>query len=631
MTVIDSWSKVEEIIRYLNCMEVDTKKKVVMQQLSAMAPREVGVKLYSPEMIIRAFEYFSMSRCLYHKLRDDFQLPSISTLTRITSKISNIDESAFLSTVFNTLDVKQRTCIILQDEIYVKKMMLYHGGKVFGRSADDPTSLAKTVLGIMLTCLNGGPKFLSKLIPISKLNSEFLHEQIEFTRKAVVSIPSDVKAIVCDGNRINQAFFKLYPTISSKPWITKDGLHLLFDYVHLLKNIRNLWLTEKMGELEFYDKGVKRVAKWTYLKQLHQLESQSLVTLSDLNEVAVAPKPVERQRVSTCLRVFSEKTHGALLTHPNLCHESGDTAIFINKVLTWWKILNVKSLGSDIRHNNSLCAPISSPDDPRLDIILEFGDMALEMGGPQGKRVKQLSRDTACAIHHTCNGLVSLCRHLLETSHSYVLLGQFSTDPLEKEFGKLRQGSGGTYFISVQQCIEKLHIKHSSLLLRQNANIESIDVPAGHHCSSCNYQLSEDAAEVFDNLETLEFSLSDEVKMSLIYIAGYVTRKDTEICDSDLLNCTTFYFQKYGKYTDSIDRGGLNIPLDHACQWSIFCFVLFYTVKENVCRNSLKRLFMLVSEFYLFGMEERHATTLSNIFLNSFANISLQDLERSQP
>ena len=82
--------------------------------------------------------------------------------------------------------------------------------------------------------------------------------------------------------------------------------------------------------------------------------------------------------------------------------------------------------------------------------------MALNMAGSQGSHKKQLSKNTATAVHHTCNGIVS---HLLATSHRYVLLWQFSTDPLKKEFGKLRQGSGGTYFINVQQCIEKLHIK----------------------------------------------------------------------------------------------------------------------------------------------------------------------------
>ena len=82
---------------------------------------------------------------------------------------------------------------------------------------------------------------------------------------------------------------------------------MLFDYVHLLKNICNLWLTEKIGELIFDNDGVRRVAKWAHLKQLYRFESERLVKLSDLNEISIAPKPIERQRVFTCLRVFSEK------------------------------------------------------------------------------------------------------------------------------------------------------------------------------------------------------------------------------------------------------------------------------------------------------------------------------------
>ena len=61
----------------------------------------------------------------------------------------------------------------------------------------------------MLICLNRGPKFLRKLIPISKLTSAFLFEQIELTVQAITSIQVDVNAISCDGNQVNQAFCKL--------------------------------------------------------------------------------------------------------------------------------------------------------------------------------------------------------------------------------------------------------------------------------------------------------------------------------------------------------------------------------------------------------------------------------------
>ena len=122
-------------------------------------------------------------RTLYNRLRNDFQLPSLATLGRMTSKVSKLNEKSFLLSIFNTLNTSQKGCLILHEV-----------------SVDNPSLLAQTVLGIMLIYLNGAPKFLTKLIPISKLTSAFLFKQIELTVQAITTVPADVKAIICDGN-----------------------------------------------------------------------------------------------------------------------------------------------------------------------------------------------------------------------------------------------------------------------------------------------------------------------------------------------------------------------------------------------------------------------------------------------
>ena len=43
----------------------------------------------------------------------------------------------------------------------------------------------------------------------------------------------------------------------------------------------------------------------------------------------------------------------------------------------------------------------------------------------QGKREKQLTKDTAHAFAHTRRGMVALTNHLLCTTHEYVCLGHF--------------------------------------------------------------------------------------------------------------------------------------------------------------------------------------------------------------
>ena len=52
--------------------------------------------------------------------------------------------------------------------------------------------------------------------------------------------------------------------------------------------------------------------------------------------------------------------------------------------------------------------------------------MCLNMSGRQGKREKQLSKDTAVALFRTCNGIVELAKNLLLQDYKYVCLGKFA-------------------------------------------------------------------------------------------------------------------------------------------------------------------------------------------------------------
>ena len=49
---------------------------------------------------------------------------------------------------------------------------------------------------------------------------------------------------------------------------------------------------------------------------------------------------------------------------------------------------------------------IEHPHDYRLDLIANFGEIATNMStASQGRHVKQLTKDTSRAMHHTCNGV----------------------------------------------------------------------------------------------------------------------------------------------------------------------------------------------------------------------------------
>ena len=153
-------------------------------------------------------------------------------------------------------------------------------------------------------------------------------------------------------------------------------------------------------------------------------------------------------------------------------------------------------------------------------------------------------------------------------------LGNFQLIHKKNNFVNFAKDQVGPIFINVQQCIEKLHIKQTSLLLNQNVNIDEFDVNTGHQCTFCDYKFCEECSEIFDNLENSEPSLSNEIKMAIVYIWSMV----------------------------------------------IFCFILFHTIKEKVCYKSLSNIFMLISEFHFFNTEKKYASIFANIVLKNFWN-----------
>ena len=56
-----------------------------------------------------------------------------------------------------------------------------------------------------------------------------------------------MNAILCDGNRTNQAFFQMN-TLSDQQWLGTCGTILYFEFAQFVKNIRNIWLNEEKEE-----------------------------------------------------------------------------------------------------------------------------------------------------------------------------------------------------------------------------------------------------------------------------------------------------------------------------------------------------------------------------------------------
>ena len=104
-TLCKRWSTIEEALSFLNSFEIDKKKDVLIQQIDAMSrSNSIHEQKYAPEMILQGSEYFAKSVSCY-KLKNDYELPSTS---RLTPKVSNINDSSFVRSVFKSLNNEQK-------------------------------------------------------------------------------------------------------------------------------------------------------------------------------------------------------------------------------------------------------------------------------------------------------------------------------------------------------------------------------------------------------------------------------------------------------------------------------------------------------------------------------------------
>ena len=91
--------------------------RIMHQQILAMGLTYAGKKS------TKLKHYFALSRSVYSRMREDYELPNITTLTRLTSKVKTLDDMSYMQKVSSWLDdERQKRCLLIVDEVYVKSI-----------------------------------------------------------------------------------------------------------------------------------------------------------------------------------------------------------------------------------------------------------------------------------------------------------------------------------------------------------------------------------------------------------------------------------------------------------------------------------------------------------------------------
>ena len=163
-------------------------------------------------------------------------------------------------------------------------------------------------------------------------------------------------------------------------------MYVLYDIIHLFKNIRNNWITEKLQTLIFFDIDTNEevIARWKDLIDIYKSEETSDLKQTRLNYKTLHPNNFEKQKVHLVSNVFNEKTIVAL-------EERGmrGTAYFVKNVTRMWNILNIRSNEIGYRLNDQDRKPFYDQSDRRLDFLLRMATVFKQMDNSvRGCRVK---------------------------------------------------------------------------------------------------------------------------------------------------------------------------------------------------------------------------------------------------
>ena len=143
-----------------------------------------------------------------------------------------------------------------------------------------------------------------------------------------------VFGVVTDNLSVNEKAFKsLQKTYAPRSIYAPLNILLKMQFfLHLIKNIRNNWVSEKTRTLEFLDPDTneKIVAKWVDLIHIYKAEENNMVRKITIDYQTLYPNNFEWQKVQ-------------------LVHGRNETARFVEIVTRMWKILNIKT--PDAGHN----------------------------------------------------------------------------------------------------------------------------------------------------------------------------------------------------------------------------------------------------------------------------------------
>jgi len=609
---------VEKVIEDLSAItELDhlPNFQFIQEQLQMLNIPPRG-RRYSKNVLVLAAELLSTSPAAYRLLRNSnvILLPHEKLVRDLMTRSF---QDHYIKSLIEKLQPKQRLVNILFDEVKLKRALRFSGGHILGHAANLSQDLATSALVFEMICHYGGPRLVIRIIPVSCLSAEQLKAFLLESASLISNQGGSIVSFICDNCPLNQRAYKLLGG-PGKVSLQPDGseVFLVYDYVHIFKNIRNNWITEATKELIFTKEGKEYRACWSDIVNLYNVDKQNAIRLTKLTYSSVYPKPLQRQSVQLVYQVFNEKTVAALKACQKELDISDGTITFISLISQWFTMMNVKDKYACVR----LLDKLRSPWTLDSNNFLLLHELCETISGCewQGGRIRQkkLTRFTARAFVLTTIYNINAAEYLLEKhDFRYVLPAVFSQDPLEKFFGQARQRFGGNFYIDINDVVvagkvQRLHqlVKHDIIATKEDQ--------VTPQCPSCDEEICESDVDLVESFQLASseklLESSDALKHKVVYIAGYLVRKYGLNVECEEAPVAT-------EFLDELNHGGLCVPT-LGDVYFVHCAVHLHEKLQEPrkhCGNYVTRLLSIIDSRMAQNKSSCHS--LKNIIFKAYA------------
>ena len=223
--------------------------------------------------------------------------------------------------------------------MYLQKCVEYSGGEIFGSNINN--ELYKSFVCFMIIGLKENVTFAVKTAPVKFINGELLKDELLKCFELLVTTGGfNVRAVICGNHTANvSAFTKLilqFGEGNESLFINfqSQKVHLFYDTVHLIKNVRNNLLSKKrlvfpqFSFFEFNDDVIVDPGEISW-KLLHDVYEKGQKLDANLRK---APKLTNKvlhpgkykQNVQLALDIFHETPVAGISSYfPNCNHATG--------------------------------------------------------------------------------------------------------------------------------------------------------------------------------------------------------------------------------------------------------------------------------------------------------------------